>query len=192
MFISYSATPEFVAFCCSILNLDLATFLLVFAVHLLLKNCGISRVQLFDQAKWTFLRGHLSGFSGNLSNISPDIASIDSHKTLDTSVSLMRPVKVASKPLYETNLQSLFFFIFQYPCMFQSRTLAHLFCIFFLMDFKGKQRLLAVQQVQCRIKWFRCNVCSFKWFIFCRQAQTNVSCYFCILPAALEDFSFIF
>ena len=146
MFISYSATPEFVTFCCSILNFDLATFLLVFALHLLLKNCGISRVQLFDQAKWTFLRGHLSGFSGNLSNISPDIASIDSHKTLDTRVSLMRPVKVASKPLYETSTVSLFVHL---PKSMYVTSHAHfptyLFCIFFLMDFKGKERLLAVQ-----------------------------------------------
>ena len=47
-------------------------------------------------------------FSGNLSNNSPDIVSIDSRKTLDTRVSLMRPVKVASKSIYETSTVSLF------------------------------------------------------------------------------------
>ena len=67
-------SPTHIDICCSILNFNLATFLLVSSFTLDFEGLTVvlwglqSRVELFDQAKWTFLRGYLPGFSYNLSN----------------------------------------------------------------------------------------------------------------------------
>lgn len=118
LFVSDSAPPTVLDVCFSILR----PFYWFYALHLFLRDCGImraySRVEPFDQVKWTFLRGCLPGFSGNLSNHSShflNIASVDLRKTLDTGVSYSKRGGVidvtcqsSTKLLYETIAVSLF------------------------------------------------------------------------------------
>ena len=99
LFVSDSAPPTVLDVCFSILR----PFYWFYALHLFLRDCGImraySRVEPFNQVKWTFLRGCLPGFSGSLSNHSShflNIASVDLRKKLDTGVSYSK-YEVASK-----------------------------------------------------------------------------------------------
>ena len=98
MFVSHGATPAVNNICRSVLNSDLATFLklvvcftLVFEGQWYKEDFKVEyRVEPFDRAVWTLLRGHLPGFSCNCRTIHHILPDKASHKELDTGVSHLK------------------------------------------------------------------------------------------------------